>query len=213
MINLFILIIFFIGIYSGFKNGVILQLLQTIGYTIAIIFSIEYYEKLSEFLYLMVPYPTPFSPERNPYLFYDANYIFSMDVSYYQLLSFILIFLIGWLVVKFFTKLLSYTLEVLRAPEPISGIGGGLLGFIVNYIGLFIVFFFLSTIPLEFIQTQLFNSSIVNYMITSTPEISERVYQEFIVDVNQEVINELPTMDLDLTVPEMNEEPAVENQE
>lgn len=211
MTNLIILLVLFIGIYSGFKKGVILQLLQTIGYTITLIFSLDYYEPLSEFLYLMVPYPTPFFPDRNPYLFYDEHYIFSMDISYYQMLSFIALFLIGWLIVKFLTKLISYTLEILRAPEPISGIGGGILGFLVNYVGLFILLVFLTTIPIDFIQTRIYESSLAQNIITETPELSERVYNKFIVQVNQEVMEDLPTMELQPDVNENNEEPIEEN--
>lgn len=213
MLNIIILLILFVGIYSGYKKGIILQLLQTIGYTIVLIFSLDYYEPLSEFLYLMVPYPTPFFPDRNPYLFYDEQYIFSMDMSYYQMLSFIVLFLVGWVIVKFLTKLISYTLEVLRAPEPLSGIGGGIFGFIVNYVGLFILLVFLTTIPIDFIQTQLYESSLAQNIITSTPELSKRVYDKFIVEVNQEVIKDLPTMELQPDVNENNEEPVEENQE
>ena len=44
MITLLILLIFFIGAYSGYKSGVILQLLKAIGYVIAFMFAFDYYE-------------------------------------------------------------------------------------------------------------------------------------------------------------------------
>lgn len=210
MLNLLILMIFFIGAYDGYKRGIVLKLLQAIGFTVIIIFTMDYYKLLSDFLYLLVPYPTPFAPEANPYLFYDERFIFSMDMSYYNMLAFLIIFLVGWVLVKFLIQFISYTLEKLRAPEPLSGIGGAIIGIATNYIGLFFLFTFLSIIPLDIIQTQLFDSSIAHKMVTSTPELSERVYQTFIVEENEKAAQELPTMDIE---PVVQEEPVEENQE
>lgn len=210
MLNIVILLILFVGAYEGYKKGIVLKLLQAIGYTVIIIFSLDYYKQLSEFLYLMVPYPTPFAPSENPYLFYSDQYIFSMDGSYYDMLAFLILFAIGWVIVKFLITFMSYTLEKLRAPEPISGIGGAIIGITINYLALFFLFIFLTTIPFGLIQNQLYNSSIAHNIITSTPELSGRVYQSFVVEVNEEALNNLPTMDIE---PVIQEEPAEENQE
>ena len=92
MITLLILLILFIGAYSGYKNGVILQLLKVIGYVVTLIFAFDYYHPLSEYLFLLVPYPTPFLPEGNPYYFYDERFILTLSMSYYYLISFCLFF-------------------------------------------------------------------------------------------------------------------------
>jgi len=206
MVTLIILLVLFIGAYSGYKKGILIQLLQAIGYAIVFIFALDYYQMVSDYLYLIVPYPSPFAPESNPYLLYDQSLMFTMDESYYDIISFIAIFVVGWLIVKFLTNLLSYTLEKLRLPEPLSGIGGSILGFIVNYLGLFYLLLLLSTIPYDFIQNRLANSFVGETIITSTPVVSDRAYERFIDNVNEEADANEPTMDIQGSTEETEDE-------
>src|SRR5699024_7459991 len=187
MMTLLILFILFIGAYSGYKNGVVLQLFKAIGYVIALIFAFDYYRPLSEYLFLLVPYPTPFLPEGNPYYFYDERFILTLSMSYYYLISFMLIFIIGWLVVRFLTKLISYTINQFEAPEPFSGIGGSIIGILINYVGIFYILFFLSLIPYDFVQEQLTDSFVARTMLTSTPKLTDSNYQRFIVEAHDDV--------------------------
>lgn len=197
MVTLLILLILFVGAYSGYKMGIILKLLQTIGYVIVFIFTMDYYKILSEYLYLIIPYPTPFVPESNPYYFYDESLMFSLDYSYYDVLSFLAIIFIGWAIVKFITKFISYTLEVIRVPEPLNGIGGAVLGFIINYLGIFAILFLLTTIPYDFIQNRIADNTLAANIVTSTPVVSEKAYQTFILDVNEEVRQNQSLMDIE----------------
>lgn len=213
MVSLLIVLTLFIGAYAGYKKGIILQLVQTIGYVVVWILAMDYYQRLSEFLYLLVPYSTPFAPETNPYPFYDESFMFSLDQSYYDLLSFLAILFIGWIVVRFLAKLLSYTLEHFKAPEPISGIGGAVLGGLVNYVGLFYILFFLTTIPMDFIQNRLINSSLARSMITSTPQLSETTHRQFILEVHDEVLQEEPVIEIEPVEEENTEETTEEQSE
>lgn len=212
MVTLLILLILFVGAYAGYKKGVIQQLIQTIGYTIVFIVAMDYYQLVADRLYLLAPYPTPFAPESNPYLFYDESLMFSLDESYYDMLAFLAIMLVGGLIVVFFTKLLSYILENLRLPEPISGIGGATLGFIVNYIGVFGILFLLTTIPYDFVQNQLADSFLAENMLTSTPVLSDRAYQTFVLDVHDETMQNQPTMTIEQPPEETNEDQPTEGE-
>ena len=198
MVDLFILLVLFIGVYSGYKKGVVLQLLEAIGYVVATIFALDYYKLISDYFYLLIPYPTPFAPESNPYLYYNEEIMFSMDRVYYDLLAFLAVFLVGWAVVKFLAKFISYTLDKLRAPEPLSGIGGGVVGFLVNYLGMFFIFVILTTIPYGFVQNNLKDSVIADKMITSTPKVSDEVYRVFIIEVHEETLQNRPTMNIQI---------------
>lgn len=213
MITLLILLILFIGAYSGYKNGIILQLIKTIGYVVVLIFAFDYYIPISEYLYLLVPYPTPFFPESNPYAFYDVSLLLTLDLSYYYLVSFLLILLIGWLIVRFLTQLVSYTIEQFRAPEPLSGIGGAVLGFIVNYVGVFYLLLLLSLIPFDFVQNRLIDSFVADNILTSTPELTERNYQRFILDAHETALENRPTMNIEPPADEGSEEETTEGNE
>ena len=206
MITLLVLLVLFIGAYAGYKKGIVMQLLQTIGYVLVLIFANDYYRVLSDKLYLLLPYPTPFAPEANPYRFYEESLMLSLNDSYYDISAYLMICVAGWLIVRFLAKLISYTLENLRAPEPLSGNGGSLLGFFVNYVGLFFVLLLLTTIPYDEIQDRLADNSLTHKMVTSTPIVSNRTYQTFILEVNQKAREEQPLMDIQTTDEENTEE-------
>lgn len=197
MLSLVILIVLLIGTYNAYKNGIILALIQTIGYTISAILALKYYKAFSQFLYLIIPYPSPFSPAENPYAYYDMDMIFTLDQSYYQLVSFLILIIIGIIVTYFVSRLLSSFAEELYVPEPFDSIGGGLLAFFQHYIAIFFILFTLSTIPYDFIQNRLANSWLADSMIVSSPVISEFTYQDFIQEVYEEEIKKLPVMELE----------------
>lgn len=213
MITLLILLILFIGAYSGYKNGIILQLLKAIGYLIVFILALDYYKPLSEILYLFVPYPTPILTGSNPYVFYDESLILTLDLSYYYLISFLLILFIGWIIVRVITQLVSYTVEQLTIPEPLNGAGGAILGFIINYIGVFYILLLLSLIPYDFVQERLSNSFLADSMLTSTPVVSEDNYQRFVLDAHEVAEENRPTMEIQPPAEENNEEPPEGNEE
>ncbi|MDN6161639.1 MAG: CvpA family protein, partial [Atopostipes sp.] len=151
----------------------------------------------SEFIYLIVPYPSPFAPADNPYAYYDMDMIFTLDASYYYLVSFLLILVAGWLVSRFISDfLLSFT-ENLPVPKPLDGVFGAITGFITHYLAIFLIIFTLSTIPFDWVQNTLSKSWLADSMLTSTPFLSENAYQYFIADVHEEEVEQLPTMDLE----------------
>lgn len=207
MLTIAILLILFIGAYSGYKNGMIVGLLRTIGYTITFNFAMEYYKALSGYIYLIIPYPSPFTPVENPYHYYDMDLIYSLDQSYYYLISVLIILLVGWFITRIISQFLSYFTEELIIPEPFDGIGGSIIGFVVNYMGVFLLLFILSTIPYKIIQNKISESWLADSMLTSTPNLSEKSYQLFIEEVNEEAVQNKPTMDIEtLTNPEENNE-------
>lgn len=197
MLTLVILIIFLIGTYNGYKNGIILALIQTIGYTISAILALKYYKALSQLLYLIIPYPSPFSPAENPYAYYEMDKIFTLDQSYYHLVSFLVILILGMLVTYFVSRLLASFAEELYVPAPFDSVGGGIIAFIQHYIAIFLILFTLSTIPYDFIQNRLTTSWLADWMIVSSPIISEATDQQFIQEVYEEEIKELPLMELE----------------
>ena len=197
MLTLVILFILFIGAYSGYRNGLVTGLIRTIGYTLSFIFALSYYELLSEKIYLIVPYPSPFYPSGNPYYYYDIDMLFTLDQSYYYLVSFLVILGIGALITRFISQFISYYAEELDIPKPFDGVGGLILSFLSNYLVILFILFILSTIPYPSIQNQLADSSIANKMLTSTPYFSEKIEEEFILKVYQEEIEKMPTMELE----------------
>ncbi len=213
MLTIAILFILFIGAYSGYKNGMIIGLIRTIGYTITFNLAMAYYKALSEYIYLIVPYPSPFSPVENPYHYYDTELILSLDQSYYYLVSIFVILVVGWFITRLISQFLSYYTEGVTIPElvqPYNGIIGSIIGFVVNYLGVFVLLFILTTIPYSLIQDKLSESWLADTMLISTPNLSARTYQVFIEEVHEEDVKNRPIMDVEAI---MNPEESNEEQE
>ena len=210
MLTLAILFILFIGAYSGYRNGIVIGLVRTIGYTISLILAFDYYKLLSEFIYLIIPYPSPFAPTDNPYSYYEMDMIFTLDQSYYYLISFLLIVMVGWLITRLISQFINNFTEKLTVPEPFDGIGGALIGFIFNYLTIFLFLLIASTIPYDLVQNKLSESVLADNILTNSPVLSKKSYQHFILDVHEEEIKKLPTMELEelreKVEPEENEE-------
>lgn len=213
MITLVILFILFIGAYSGYKNGLITALIRTIGYTLTLIIALDYYQALSEYMNLLIPYPSPFTPIANPYHYYEMDMLFTLDQSYYELISLATILLGGWLVTRFISQLLTYFTITVVVPAPFNQVGGAIIGFVINYLAIFLLLLILSTIPYQFIQNRLANSTVADGMLTATPGLSETAYQRFIQEVHDEEMQQQPIMELeDLKEPSTEEEAATDNE-
>lgn len=212
MITLAILFILFVGAYSGYKNGLVTALIRTIGYTFTMTVALEYYRALSEYIYLIVPYPSPFFPVDNPYHYYDMEMIFTLDQSYYYLISFTIILLIGWMVTRFISQLLTYYTSSIVVPEPFNQVGGAVTGFVINYLAIFLLLLILSTIPYPLIQGKLAGSALADGILTSTPQLSDSAYQYFIQEVHEEEMEKQPLMELE-DLKEKNEEETETDEE
>ena len=160
-------------------------------------------------MYLLIPYPTPFAPASNPYLFYEEQYMFSIELTYYRLISFMLLLFIGWILVRLLSQFINYIVEQFKMPEPFNGIGGAVVGVIVNYVGVFYLLFLTSLIPFNFVQSPLIDSVAANFILTSSPVLTEENHTLFVAEVHDEYEATQPTMEIEPS----NEETAEENNE
>ena len=124
---------------------------------------------------MIIPYPTPGSSTNNPFVLYGMELLFDLDGAFYNGISFILILFAGWLATRLIGGLINFLadLPVIRV---VNAIGGALVSLVVHYVGLFLVLFVLSTIPIGFIQEQFENSSLARGIVTTTPELSNQFY-------------------------------------
>lgn len=201
------LFILFISAYSGYKSGLLNGMVRVIGYTLSFIVAINNYKTVSNYIYMIIPYPSPYSPTENPFFYYDKKMIFSLDQSYYYLVAILLILLIGWVITRFISQLLSYFTVKIRLPKRVDGVGGSIIGFFTTYLTMFLLLLTLSTIPYEQVQSKISESWLADRMLTSTPKLSEESYRVFIQKVHEEEVDQQPVMDIDaINKQEENEE-------
>ncbi|GEL67816.1 CvpA family protein [Marinilactibacillus psychrotolerans] len=185
LLSLIILLLLLLSLYSGFKRGLILQLVLTIGYAISFYFALEYYQEVSNLVEMMVPYPSPVSSNSNPFVLYGQEFIFNLDQGFYNGVAFIGILVLGWIVTRFIGGLLNFLTEI-PVVKQINGIGGAIVGFIVQYIGIFLILFLLSMIPIKMIQSQFESSALARTIVSDTPELSTDLYNWWIEEGLQE---------------------------
>ncbi|HJB22628.1 MAG TPA: CvpA family protein [Candidatus Jeotgalibaca pullicola] len=182
MLTIIILVILFIGVYAGVRRGLVLQLIHTAGYIVSFYFAQKYYLVFADYLEMLIPYAQPGVGDEMVY--YDAIQILNLDIAFYNAISFLLIILIGWLVTRVVGYMLN-SLTYLPVIRQVNSLGGGILGFLMQYLGVFLLLYFLTLIPFEAIQSLLEESHLANWIIKNTPYLSSHIYKWWVGIVAQ----------------------------
>lgn len=173
MLTLIILILLLIGLYSGIRRGLVLQLVHIMGYIVSFFFAKEYYLVVADYLEMLVPYPQPGIGEEM--LFYNEIQILNLDVAFYNAISFLLLLAVGWLITRILGSMLN-SLTYIPVVREVNAIGGGVGGFVMQYAGIFFLLTFLSLIPLDYIQNLLMESQLAQWIIMHTPYLSRTIF-------------------------------------
>lgn len=181
LFNVIIIFLLFLAFYSGVRRGLILQLTLTIGYAVSFWFALNYHDAMSYYVEMFIPYPTPLTISTNPFVLYGIEFLYELDGAFYRGLSFLLILFVGWLLTRLIGGLLSFLADV-PGIRVFNAIGGAVVSLFVHYIGLFLILFVLSTVPLGFLQDQFASSSLARGIVTSTPELSAQFYDWWVED-------------------------------
>lgn len=168
MIDLIILILLFAGLISGARKGLVIQLIQMVGFIISSIVAYIYYKPLAEKLVLWIPYP---SVDQNTTLKFALEQL-DLGQTFYQMLAFAIIFF----VVKFAIQIVASLFDFLRHLPVLGGLNrilGGLLGVINAYLLIFIVLYVLALLPLNSLQKYIDQSVLTKLILEYTPIISK----------------------------------------
>ncbi|MFO8068470.1 MAG: CvpA family protein [Alkalibacterium sp.] len=180
-----IIFLLLLSLYSGARRGLVLQLVLTIGYAVSFWVALNYYQRLTEYVKMFVPYPSPLSTSENPFVLYSIDFLFELDGAFYQGVSFVLLLFTGWLVTRLLGGLFQ-ALADLPVVRTVNSFGGAALSFVVHYIGIFFVLFVLSMMPIALIQNQFESSALAREIVTDTPAMSQQVYDWWILQGMEE---------------------------
>lgn len=167
VVDLIILIFLVLGGIVGFKNGVIKEGTQFIGTMLVVIISFLLKDRLMVFLYESLPFFDFFGFIKG---------ISAINILFYQLVSFLVIFLALTFVLKVLivvTGFIEWLLKMtvfLRFPSKVLGIVVGILEY---YVYIFVVLYVLS-IPM-FNLTFVNDSKFANVILDDTPILSDMV--------------------------------------
>lgn len=177
MLTLIILGALVIGFYTGARRGLVLQLVYTGGYLIAYIAARCFYLDLAGKLELLIPYPSPGIDSQ--FVFFDQQLGLDLDKAFYAGVAFMLILGIGWLATRFI-GMIAHRLTFFPIVRQTNTLAGGLLGFLMVYIALFLMLWLLSFIPLTVIQNLFRQSGLARGIVEHTPMLSKQIYSWWI---------------------------------
>ena len=170
MLDLLIVFLLLGGLITGFRRGLIVQLIHMTGFIIAMVIAYLYYKQLAEKFVLWIPYPGVTADSKFSFIVGELD----LDVTFYNLLAFFLIFI----VVKFGLQLIASMFDFLKY-LPVLGfiarITGAIFGFIEFYILIFLVLYLGVMLPVDFIQNFIGKSILADAMFDHTPWLSETV--------------------------------------
>lgn len=164
---------------TGFRRGLIVQIIHMTGFIIALVAAYSYYKQLAEKFVLWIPYPGVTAGSK---LSTTVDKL-DLDETFYRLLAFVLIFL----VVKFGLQLIASMFDFLKY-LPVLGfvarITGAVFGFIEFYILMFLVLYLLAMLPIDFIQDRINTSLLAKSIFEHTPVLSETVKKWWYIYTN-----------------------------
>ena len=171
MVTLIILFYLLVGVYTGMRRGLTLELVYIAGYFITFLVAMLTYKGLAKFLSVYIPYPS-YIPGNHLAIFTEAQAM-SLDQSFYNLVAFLVVMIIGWLVVRFLGYVAS-ELTFLPLLKQFNTIGGAALGFFMNYLFIYFVLYAVAMIPMAPAQ-KIVEGGLPNFIITKTPIVTQIV--------------------------------------
>lgn len=180
MLNLLVLFFLLIGIYSGARRGLAMQLFYTVGYIISLIVAGAFYKGLGEFITMWVPYPQV--SQTSKLVYFTLEQAFSLDAAFYAGFAFLLIFFAGWLLTRLI-GIFAHGLTFKKIAGSKDWIIAGVLGGLMMWMILAMIFNLLSVIPLDLIQNALKDSGTARSILEHTPFISSHVHKLWITDI------------------------------
>lgn len=170
MFDLLIAFLLLGGLITGFRRGLIVQLIHMTGFIIALIIAFSYYKTLAEKFVLWIPYPGVTASSKLSFAVEELD----LDQTFYRLLAFVLIFFVVKFILQLFASMFDF-LKYLPVLGFFSRLSGALLGFVEFYILIFLAVYVLAMLPFDFIQDNLSKSILSKAMLEQTPMLSESV--------------------------------------
>lgn len=176
MTTFIILFILFIGVYAGARRGLIVQTIHTVGYCLTLLMANFFHKQLAVTFEMLIPYPSDSTASQ--FKLYNLVTTLDFDKFFYNILAYICLILIGWLITRIIAGSLNH-LAKLPIISHFNFIGGALLGLICNWIGLFFILTLLSVLPINSIQNIFEPNTLATFIVKQTPIFSQDVIAFF----------------------------------
>lgn len=169
-LDIIILVVLLFFALRGYHSGLVKQLINLLGFVIAIFAAYLFYDKLAPVLSQWIPFP-----EFNNGTLELFSQTFDIEIMFYNALAFVIIFI----AVKLILWVLGITLNMF-AKLPIISTLNKLSGLVIGLAqGLLIILLlvnFATVLPSESVAAHLDDSVISQEMLDITPGLTEKAY-------------------------------------
>lgn len=169
MLSLLLILLLIYGFYIGARRGLAMETFYAVGYAIFFCLALVSFRGLGPKFEMLVPYPS--ANLGSEFAFFSTKVGMELDNAFYRAFAFIFVCFIGWIVIRFaglYMKKLTY----FPMYNDVNLLSGGIIGFVVTYITIFMVLLLLAMIPVTGIQHALEHSFVASTMIKSTPVLT-----------------------------------------
>ncbi|RSL32213.1 CvpA family protein [Salibacterium salarium] len=170
MLSLLLLLILLVSFFVGLRRGFILQLIHLVSFFVALFIAFYFYQDLSEYLRLWLPYPEISSDGDGVVSMAVAS--FDLESVYYSGISFFLLFFVAKILLQIIGSMLDFVTK-LPVLKTLNRWLGGVLGLVETYLILFILLITAALMPIEMLQNAIADSWVANAIINHTPILSD----------------------------------------
>lgn len=174
MLTWLILFGLILGVLSGYRRGIVLQLVHIAGLIFAFVVALRYYQPIGDELRLLVPFPQLSEGSGISIL----NEEYGREMVFYRGIAFAGLFILTKIVAQIIGSMLDF-LANLPILNFFNQWLGAFFGFIEAVVIIVVLLHFASLIQWDFLQAALNNSSLAQWFFNSTPVISERLVEWF----------------------------------
>ena len=169
MLSLLLILLLIYGFYIGARRGLAMEAFYAVGYAIFFGLALLTFKSWGPKFEMIVPYPS--ANLGSEFAFFSTKVGMELDDAFYRAFAFIFICFIGWIIVRFvglYFKRLTY----FPMYSDVNLLSGGIIGFVVTYVSIFMVLLLVAMIPVPGFQHALQHSFVASAMIKSTPVLT-----------------------------------------
>lgn len=164
MIDIIFLVLFALGILTGWRRGFIRSLIRLLGFLLSLYLAYHYYEQTASTLRRLFPIEI------------SNNQIINFEQFIYEIVAFAVLFIGTRLVITLLGSLLNGVFQ-LPLLKQVNSLLGGILGFVEVYLISVLALFIALIIPIEALHTLLHKSNIAFFMVQHTPFVSKQLME------------------------------------
>jgi uncharacterized membrane protein required for colicin V production len=169
LLSLVIILILISAVATGYRRGLVLELLYTFGYIIVFIFAKTYNAAVANTLISM---------------FGGWSGDEATNLTVMHSVAFILLMTVGWILIRALGRL-SQMVTWLPIIHQVNGLAGAVVGVVISYVITFVVLSISQFVPNDFYQEQLSQSVVAQTILSKTPAVSSNIINNYIINTEQ----------------------------